>query len=83
MVRREPDLRGLAALRYALHTELSTFSDRIGLDRTFFADRTSSNVLAPTDLDFTAELSFHAQPIEVHLASERDMPLCDRALGSA
>jgi len=72
-----PDNTGLAALRYALHTELSTFSDRVslGLDGTFFTDRTSSNVLAPTELDFTAELIFHAQPIEVHLAYERDMPL--------
>ncbi len=45
-----------------MHTELSTFSDRIslGLDGTFFTDRTSSNVPAPTELDFTAE---------------RDMPL--------
>jgi hypothetical protein len=60
-----------------LHTELSTFSDRIslGVDGTFFTNRTSTNVLVPTELDFTAEPIFHAEPFELHLAYERDMPL--------
>lgn len=74
-----PDNTGNALLRYALHSELSMFSDLVslGLDGTFFTDRMVSAV-APTELDFTAELIFHKGPFEVHLAYERDMPV-DRA----
>jgi hypothetical protein len=74
-----PDNTGLALLRYAVHSELSLFDDRVsvGLDGTFFTDRTAS-ALRPSELDLTAELILHAPPIEVHLAWERDLPL-DRA----
>lgn len=71
-----PDNSGLAALRYALHTELSVLDDRVsvGLDATCFTDR-HSNAWRPSELDWTTELIVHWAPVEVHLAWERDMPL--------
>jgi hypothetical protein len=79
-----PDNSGHALLRYALHAELSTFSDLVslGLDATMFTDRESDFVLRASEMDFTAELIFHKGPFEVHLAYERDMPL-DLAPGQA
>lgn len=72
-----PDNTGLALLRYALHGEVSLFEDLVslGLDGTFFTDRTSDFVIRPSELDFTVDLIFHKGLFEVHLAYERDMPL--------
>lgn len=72
-----PDNSGLALFRYALHGEVSMFDDLVslGLDATMFTDRLSSNVVRPSELDFTVELIFHWRSLEVHLAYERDMPI--------
>jgi hypothetical protein len=72
-----PDNSGLALLRYASHSELSVWQRRLGLgvDGTFFTDRHADNVLRPTELDLTAEVIGRYEPVEVHLAYERDMPL--------
>lgn len=72
-----PDNTGLALFRYAAHVELSVLDDlvSIGLDGTFFSDRTSSVVLRPSELDFTSEVIVHLSDFELHVAYERDMPI--------
>ncbi len=72
-----PDNTGLALFRYAAHARLSFWQDRlaIGLDATFFTDRNSDRRFRPSELDLTPELIVRAEPFEVHLAYERDMPL--------
>ena len=72
-----PDNSGLALFRYAAHTELSLWHRHLalGVDGTFFSDRKASNPMGPSELDLTGELIGRADPFEVHLAYERDMPL--------
>jgi hypothetical protein len=72
-----PDNTGRALFRYGLHTEISTFRDRVslGLDATMFSDRTAANPLRPSELDFTPEIILHLAAFELHLAYEIDMPL--------
>jgi len=72
-----PDNSGRALLRYAAHSELSVWKHRLGLgvDTTFFTDRQSSNVVAPSELDLTGELIGRYEPFELHLAYENDMPV--------
>ncbi len=71
-----PDNTGLAFLRYGMHYEASFFRDlvSIGVDGTMFTDRTT-NVVAPSELDLTAEVIVHFAPFELHVAYERDMPI--------
>ncbi len=71
-----PDNTGSALLRYAAHTELSVWQDRVslGLDATFFTDRRVT-ALVPSELDATYEVIGHAGRYELHLAYERDMPI--------
>jgi hypothetical protein len=71
-----PDNTGNALLRYAGHTELSVWKDRLslGFDATFFTDRRTS-ALGPSELDATYEVIVHEGRYEMHLAYERDMPL--------
>jgi hypothetical protein len=72
-----PDLTGLAFLRYAVNTKISFWGSRLalGLDATFFTDRTSRNWFRPSELDLTPELIYRLEPVEFHLAYERDMPV--------
>ncbi len=72
-----PDNTGLALFRYSAHSELSTFDDLLsfGLDATLFTDRQSAVVVAPSEIDFTAEIILHKWDFELHLAYERDMPI--------
>jgi hypothetical protein len=72
-----PDNSGRALFRYAAHSELSLWHRRLalGADGTFFSDRKASNPIAPSELDVTGELIGRADPFEVHLAYERDMPI--------
>jgi hypothetical protein len=72
-----PDNTGLALLRYGVHTELSVWKDHlsVGLDGTMFTDRRGTNPVAPSELDFTAEIIGRIPPFSVHLAYERDMPI--------
>jgi hypothetical protein len=71
-----PDLTGLALLRYVLHDELTLFHGKLALavDATFFTDR-RTNVIRPSELDLTPGIYLRFEPVEVHLAYERDMPL--------
>jgi hypothetical protein len=72
-----PDNTGLALFRYAAHSELSLWHRHLalGADGTFFSDRKASNPVRPSELDLTGELIGRAEPFEVHVAYERDMPL--------
>jgi hypothetical protein len=72
-----PDNTGLALFRYAAHSELSLWHRHLafGADGTFFSDRKASNPVGPSELDLTGELIGRADPFEVHVAYERDMPL--------
>lgn len=71
-----PDNTGRAFLRYALHFTLH-YTERffVGVDTTFFTDR-RTNVIAPSELDFTPEIGVTVfDGLDVHLAYERDMPV--------
>jgi hypothetical protein len=72
-----PDNTGRALLRYGLHTEISTWQSRLalGLDASMFTDRQASNVVRPSELDFTPELILRLRAFELHAAYERDMPV--------
>lgn len=71
-----PDNTGIALLRYAFHTEISTLQQHLalGLDGTMFTDR-DRHTVRPTELDGTVELIGRWRTYEAHLAYERDMPL--------
>jgi hypothetical protein len=77
-----PDNSGLALFRYAAHSELSLWHRHLalGVDGTFFTDKKASNPVRPSELDLTFELIARAEPFEVHVAYERDMPLDERGL---
>jgi hypothetical protein len=72
-----PNNTGLALFRYAAHVEVSTWNQHfaVGLDAIFFTDKEASNVVRPSELDFTPELIARFSRYEVHLAYERDMPI--------
>jgi hypothetical protein len=72
-----PDNSGKALFRYVAHSELSVWHRHlaVGIDGTFFSDRTASNPVGPSELDITPELIARRDPFEVHLAYERDMPI--------
>lgn len=72
-----PDNTGLALLRYTLHGEVSVWHERFALvlDAAMFTDRTSAVVVRPSELDFTVDLVFRWESLEVHAAYERDMPV--------
>jgi len=72
-----PDNTGLALFRYAAHVEIAGFDDHfaLGLDAIFFTDKQASNVVRPSELDFTPEIIARFSRYEVHLAYERDMPV--------
>lgn len=72
-----PDNSGRALFRYVAHSEVSIWHRRLGLgvDATLFSDRRAENPVRPSELDFTCELIGRAQPFELHLAYERDMPI--------
>ncbi len=72
-----PDNSGRALFRYTAHSELSVWRHRIGAgtETAFFSDRTAANPAAPSELDLTGELIGRADPLEIHLAYERDMPV--------
>ena len=72
-----PDNTGLALFRYAAHVEIAGFDDHfaLGLDAIMFTDKQASNVVRPSELDFTPEIIVRFSRYEVHLAYERDMPV--------
>lgn len=72
-----PDNTGRALLRYALHDDVSFYHRHfgVGFDTTFFSDRQKSNPVRPSELDVTGLLVARAEPIELQLAYERDMPI--------
>jgi hypothetical protein len=70
-----PDNTGLAGLRYVAAAHWTIVEDlAFGVDTTFFTDR-KTHWLRPSELDLTLELVMDYDPIEVHLAYERDMPV--------
>lgn len=72
-----PNNTGRALLRYAAHLSVSTLDGLValGLDATFFTDRTADNPVRPSELDLTPEVVLHLGDFEVHLAYERDMQI--------
>jgi hypothetical protein len=72
-----PDNTGLALFRYGAHVEISMLNDHLalGLDAVMFTDKQASNVVRPSELDFTPEIVGRLSRYEVHLAYERDMPI--------
>ena len=78
------DNTGLALMRMGLHAELSAFDHHVALalDGTSFTDRQLPGLgkLRPSELDATADLIGRWEPLELHLALERDLPLDRRGL---
>lgn len=72
-----PDNTGRALFRYAAHAQISAWDGllALALDATFFTDRQASNVVRPSELDFTPELIVRRRAFELHLAYEMDMPV--------
>ncbi|MBI2389646.1 MAG: hypothetical protein HYV09_08620 [Deltaproteobacteria bacterium] len=77
-----PDNTGLAFLRYAANARVSFWQKRLSfaIDASMFTDRRSNAWLRPSELDLTPEIVVRAEPFEVHLAYERDMPVDRRGL---
>jgi hypothetical protein len=68
-----PDNTGLALFRYAERLGYRRDWFDVGVDFTFFTDR-QANAVAPSELDFTADLGVTFEPFGVRVAYERDMP---------
>src|SRR4029078_8776552 len=60
-----PDNTGLALFRAAATVEISGFDDHValGLDAIMFTDKQASNVVRPSELDFTPELIGRFAPL--------------------
>lgn len=72
-----PDNTGRALFRYVAHADLDLYRNRVVLfaDTNWFTDRSSSNALRPTELDWMAGLALRWGHAELSLYHEEDMPL--------
>lgn len=72
-----PDNTGRALFRYVAHADLDLYRNRAVLfvDGNFFTDRSSANVLRPSEFDLVMGLAVRYQDMEIALIHERDMPL--------
>lgn len=72
-----PDNTGRALFRYIAHADLDLYRNRIVLftDGNFFTDRSSSNVIRPSEFDWVVGLAVRYEKAELALIYERDMPL--------
>lgn len=72
-----PDNTGRALFRYVAHADLDLYRNRVVLfaDTNFFSDRSASNPVSPTELDWLIGLALRHGNGELSVLHERDMPL--------
>lgn len=72
-----PDNTGRALFRYVTHADLDLYRNRVVLftDMNFFSDRSASNAVTPSELDWILGLAFRWGDAELSIYHERDMPL--------
>ncbi|WP_447972609.1 hypothetical protein [Nitrospira sp. Kam-Ns4a] len=72
-----PDNTGRALFRYVAHADVDLYKQR-GIafaDINMFTDRTASNVLRPTELDWILGIAFRWRDLELSIYREQDLPL--------
>lgn len=72
-----PDNTGRALFRYVAHADLDLYRNLVVLfaDTHWFTDRSSSNAIRPSELDWILGLAFRWRNAELSVYHERDMPL--------
>jgi hypothetical protein len=72
-----PDNTGRALLRYVAHADLDLYKNRVVLfaDTNWFSDRSKSDKITPTELDWIIGLALRWRDYELAVLHERDMPL--------
>lgn len=72
-----PDNTGRALLRYVAHADLDLYKNRVVLfaDTNWFSDRSKSDKITPTELDWIIGLALRWKDYELSVLHERDMPL--------
>lgn len=72
-----PDNTGRALFRYVAHADADLYKERVitFVDLNMFTDRTASNVLRPTELDWILGVAFRWKDMELSVYREQDLPL--------
>lgn len=72
-----PDNTGRALFRYVAHANLDLYRNRVVLfaDTNWFTDRSASNAVRPTELDWMLGLALRWGDAELSVYHEEDMPL--------
>jgi hypothetical protein len=72
-----PDNTGRALFRYLAHADLDLYKNRVVLfaDTNWFSDRSKSDKITPTELDWIIGLALRWKNYELSVLHERDMPL--------
>ncbi len=72
-----PDNTGRALFRYVGHVDLDLYQQRVVafVDLNMFTDRTASNALRPTELDWIIGLALRWRDLELSIYREQDRPL--------
>lgn len=72
-----PDNTGRALYRYVAHADLDFYKNHVVVfaDTNWYTDRSSSNAVRPTELDWMLGIAFRLGHAELSLYHEEDMPL--------
>lgn len=72
-----PDNSGRALFRYLAHADLDLYKNRVVLfaDTNWFSDRSRSDKITPTELDWIIGLALRWKDYELSVLHERDVPL--------
>ncbi len=72
-----PDNTGRALFRYVAHADLDLYKNLVVVfaDTNWFTDRTASNAVRPTELDWIVGVAFRWKHAELSVYHEQDMPL--------
>jgi hypothetical protein len=77
-----PDNTGRALFRYLAHADLDLYQSRVVLfaDTNWFSDRSRSDTIMPTELDWILGLAMRWKDYELAVLHEEDLPLDRRGL---
>jgi hypothetical protein len=77
-----PDNTGRALFRYLAHADLDLYQSRVVLfaDTNWFSDRSRSDTVMPTELDWILGLAMRWNDYELAVLHEEDLPLDRRGL---
>lgn len=72
-----PDNTGRALFRYLAHADLDLYKNRVVLfaDTNWFSDRSKSDKISPTELDWIIGLALRWKDYELSVLHEQDTPL--------